>query len=137
MSYDVYVLTGDDEVCGACGRRNAIEYHTIGNMTSNVSPMWTKALTAAKAKLSGKDVPLMLGEIDPVMLYDLEGWSCSKAIPLLTAAIEHINDPANTETYAAMNPSNGWGNVDSARRFLGIILAKCNEVPEGRLHISH
>jgi hypothetical protein len=57
-------------------------------------------------------------------------------LPRLRQAVEHISDPANAETYAEMNPSNGWGSHDTATRFLKAILANAEAHPKSTILVS-
>lgn len=88
----------------------------IGNMTSNVSGMWAKAL----------GFPLA----------DMEGWDGARCIPALESAVSHIRSPEHRTAYREMEPSNGWGSVEGAAEYLERILAACREYPKAHLHIS-
>lgn len=67
------------------------------NYTHNVSPMWREA-----------------GCYDA--LYNSDGKRASETLEILNEAIKKMSqDP---EKYRALNPSNGWGNYDSALQFL-------------------
>lgn len=110
MSYNAYMVidTGSDEpACVA----------DIGNMTSNVSPMWTKALGFQLRDLDGKT-----------------GYEC---ISPLEHAVSHIRHPENTKAYKEMNPPNGWGNHESAAGYLEAILAACRQHPKATLKLSY
>jgi hypothetical protein len=121
MSYDTYMVIDT-------GGEYPATVKEIGNMTSNVSPMWSLALQAAGCKPEQEGHRFLLSK--------LEGWSGADAIPVLEKAVAHIYDAANYETYAALNPENGWGDVDSARRYLRNILEACREHPKAKLHFS-
>lgn len=110
MSYDIY-LTIDT------GGPEPATVHEVGNMTSNVSGMWRLAL-------------------DGISLAELHGQECGECIPLLVRAVEHMRDPANTATYEAMNPANGWGNHESATRYLNNLLNACRAHPKATIDIS-
>ena len=107
MSYDAYMRIDT-------GGEYPATVHEIGNMTSNVSHMWTKAL--------GRP------------LRDFEGWPGGVLIPLLEGAIQHIDQ--HRAEYEAVNPPNGWGSVDSARRYLASILEGCRKHPKALLALS-
>ena len=115
MSYDAYMRidTGGEYLATVC---------EIGNMTSNVSPMWRRAISAATGQEMG--------------LADLEGKTGAEIAPILNKALGHICDPANATEYRAMNPSNGWGDVNSAVQYLRAILDACNQHPKAMLYIS-
>lgn len=82
--------------------------------TYNVGPMFRLALGSQKRD----------GTFD-----ELEERSGHEIIPILERAVAHINDPANDSAYKALNPSNGWGNVDTARITLEKLLSTCREYP--------
>lgn len=109
MSYDIYLQidTGGPEPADVCD---------VGNYTSNVSPMWRLALGHSLA--------------------DLHGRQCVDCIPALTAAVDHMRDPANLATYEAMNPSNGWGKHDSATEYLARLLEACRKHPQASIYVS-
>jgi hypothetical protein len=66
---------------------------------------------------------------------DWNGRKCSDVIPSLVEALEHMDDENNYPEYAALNPSNGWGNFDGARSFLRGIYEACKLHPEGTLRV--
>lgn len=107
MSYDVWmeIDTGGPSPASVC---------ESVNMTSNVSPMWRKAL----------GFPLS----------DLEGVSGALAKASLREAIKSMED--DPEPYRAMNPSNGWGDHESALEYLRKILAMCVTHPKALIRIS-
>ncbi len=109
MSYDTYMMmdTGGETLATVC---------EIGNMTSNVSPMWTKAL----------GFPLS----------DMEGWTGKECAPHLERALKVIGNPETRSDFEAMNPSNGWGNVGSAEEYLKDIFGVCKMHPKAKLFIS-
>ena len=108
MSYDCYMTmdTGGDEPATVC---------EIGNMTSNVSGMWAKALGYPITDLHGK-----------------EGSYCAVE---LENAVHHMGDHRNQSMYEAMNPSNGWGNAMAAERYLWKILLACVRHPKARFEV--
>jgi hypothetical protein len=93
-----------------------------GNYTSNVSPMWTRCLTAA------------LGSVEPVSLGGLAGQRCGDIAPLLRLAVEwgveHIAE------LREINPDNGWGNAEGAVTYLWDIQRFCEAHPKCDLYIS-
>lgn len=112
MSYDCYMVTPRCEACGSHGTSEE-----IGNMTSNVSGMWTKALGG-------------------VRLRDLDGKTGADLIPLLEAAASHIRHPDNRAAYVAMEPGNGWGSHDGAADCLEKILRACRQNPRATFQVS-
>lgn len=99
------------------GGPEAATVEDIGNMTSNVSPMWTKALGCP--------------------LRDLQGKSGTELIPVIESAVSHIRHPDNAVEYRKLNPANGWGSHDSAARFLESILKACRNHPKALLRLSY
>jgi len=61
----------------------------LGNYTSNVSGMWTRALTAVAPDLDGVDIP----EDGLLALRDTQGWTCRRAAPLTALADEGFELP--------------------------------------------
>lgn len=107
MSYDVWMAMD-------CGGEDPMTSGDL-NMTSNVSCMWRKA---------GADIAQM-GD---------EQWIGERCIPVLRAAIATIQD--DMPTYRAMNPPNGWGDVDSCIKFLRGVLDLCIAYPKATLRVS-
>jgi hypothetical protein len=110
VSYDCYMKidAGGNEPATVCD---------IGNYTSNVSPMWMRALGGAR-------------------LSDLDGRSGRDLIPIFEAAVSHIRNPDNVAAYRAMEPANGWGSHDGAARYLEKILEACRKHPKALLRVS-
>jgi len=108
MSYDIWleIDTG--------GPEPAI-VHEVGNYTSNVVPMWAKALGGTS-----------LGEY--------HGRNAGDAVTELRAAVARMD--AEPAIYAAMNPPNGWGESRSARDYLNKVAQACADHPRTTIHIS-
>ena len=100
--------TGGEEIATVC---------EMGNMTSNVSRMWTKALGHTLASM--------------------HGWQGHECIPHLNRAIKSMTEPALASDYLALNPPNGWGDVAGARAYLLGILLGCRAHPNASLRVSH
>lgn len=122
MSYDVW-LTIDT------GGEEPATVHDCGNMTSNVSPMWKHALESIGFR--GQET-----NDRGTLLSGLEGMKGYEALVYLQPALAHMQDPANLEIYTSMNPSNGWGSVESAIRFLKAIIEGCRKHPRAQLRFS-
>lgn len=90
MSYDVSLVidTGGSEPA---------EVVDVGNMTSNVAPMWRKALP-------------------PDGIAGLHGRRCADVTGQLQLAVAHMEN--HPDFYRAMNPPNGWGDYESALDYL-------------------
>lgn len=96
--------------------------YEVGNYTHNCQPMWSHAL-----KETGSEIPHLCG---------FNQVEASKAFPILQAAVAHMDDPANHETYEAMNPSNGWGKFKSAREYLRNFMFACRDYPKCIIYTS-
>lgn len=90
------------------------EVYCVGNMTSNVHPMYTKAFNLQDG--FGK----FIHESD-----------CSDLIPILEAGIKYMEK--YKKEMLALNPSNGWGDYDSALKFLQRLWWSCKEYPDCRV----
>lgn len=106
MSYDIYLKIFTGNT----------EQHfmDIGNHTSNTSKMWNDAM--------GKP------------LYELDGIMAEDAIWHLERGIKNMKD--SPEYFKEMNPKNGWGNYDTALKYLEDILTACKEHPKTKIEIS-
>ena len=105
MSYDIYM----NRVVQTC-------VFEVGNMTSNVSGMWRKALGFG--------------------IHEIEGKTGAEVRPDIERAIKNITDPDTRHEYEAMNPKNGWGDVNSAEEYLRQVLEGCIEEPEAKFEVS-
>ena len=110
MSYDISIMIDT-------GTGTLHEIEEVGNYTSNLAGMWCDALGHS--------------------LGDLHDAPCVEAAPVLASALAKMRDPNNRERYKAMEPSNGWGNVDSAIEYVQNAYAACLRHPRGRLYIDH
>lgn len=106
-------------------------YTRIGNYTSNVSPMWTRCLTAA---LQAKQPTGYEGRVADVTLGGLAGKCCGDIAPLLVAAVEWGID--HLDELRELNPDNGWGNAEGAVTYLWDIQRMCEAHPNAYLYIS-
>lgn len=110
MSYDCYAVmrTGDtpDSQLSEC----------LGNITSNVSPMWRDAMP------------------DGQHVLDLHGKLCAECVAPLRVGIYAMT--ADPDRYRAMNPDNGWGDYEGALRYLRELLAGCELHPLATFEVS-
>jgi hypothetical protein len=110
MSYDIWLETDT-------GNGSKVEVWD-GNYTSNVSPMWRKALTGTSFEFLGA----------------MHGRRASECSPALRRAVKAmLDDPA---PYEAMNPANKWGDATGAREFLESLATACEQHPATRVMIS-
>lgn len=108
MSYDIYleIDTGAEDLTTVVD---------IGNYTSNVSPMWTRAL--------GRP------------LFELHGMAAVEAVPLLDAGIASMQ--ADPDGFRELNPANGWGRFEGALGYLEELRAGCVAHPKTVIRVSH
>ena len=85
------------------------------NITHNVSRMWRLA-----------------GVWDA--LYGSDGRRAAAYLDTLRAGLAHRE--AHPEEYEAMNPPNGWGSYEGAKRFLGQWIAECAAHPDCIIEVS-
>lgn len=109
MSYDGWLVidTGGDEPATVA---------ELGNCTSNVAPMWRRALHEA-----GEDIRLR----------DTEGRTAGEVLPLLRRAVTHME--GHPGVYKAMNPANGWGDYEGALNYLRGVAELCQRHPKTTL----
>lgn len=98
MSYDIYVA-------GKMSR----------NMTSNVAPMWDKA---------------MLG----MNLRDMDGKTGTECLPHLKAGLRHMAQ--HRHEYEELNPENGWGSFGSALAVLVELYFALIDDPAVTVHVT-
>lgn len=144
MSYDIYleVDLGGLVMCGSCGG-DGVPYGWKGkpdppacecggagrvrgrvgvdslphwNFTSNVAPMWRKAMPDTDG-LAGMDEML-----------------AKDALPVLRAGIERME--ADPDTYRELNPANGWGDFDSQLERLRVLQRAFEAAPEATVVVS-
>lgn len=106
MSYDCYMMIDTG------GKDHAI-VEDIGNYTYNAGPMFRQALGCG--------------------LIDLEGKPGAEIEPLLARAVAHMVE--HPEIYEPMNPPNGWGDYDGARRYLTEVWRACQKHPKAYLAV--
>lgn len=107
MSYDLYleIDTGSDCMTTVVD---------VGNYTSNVSPMWFKALGERLAEFHGRNA--------------------GESVPLLDKGIAAMED--GRAEYEAMNPDNGWGRYEGALDYLRRLRGCCAEHPKTTIRVS-
>lgn len=108
MSYDIYLAIDT-------GGEHSATVAEVGNYTSNVAPMWRRALGCSLA--------------------DLHGTPAADAIPVLERAVADM--AVNPGPYKEMEPSNGWGDYDGAFGYLHRLLDLCREHPRTTIEVSY
>lgn len=108
MSYDIYleIDTGAEDLTTVVD---------VGNYTSNVSPMWRRAL--------GRP------------LFELHGMAAAEAVLLLDAGIAAMR--ADPDGFREMNPASRWGRYEGALGYLERLRAACAGHPKTRIWVSH
>ena len=108
MGWDVY-LEAD------LGSGGAVQVGDLdAHYTYNVSPMFSAVIGTG--------------------LNELDGIRASEMAEKCVAILDAFNrDPAK---FKAMNPSNGWGDFEGARKFIQTILNACREAPNATLRVG-
>lgn len=108
MSYDVYLAidTGGGEMA------DVVE---IGNYTSNVAPMWHKALP-------------------PDGIAGLDGRRCDEVEAALGAAVERMEQ--QPDEYIPLEPENGWGDYGGATAYLKRLAIEASKHPACVIRVS-
>lgn len=91
------------------------EVFEVGNYTSNVSPMWTKAL--------GQNLGDLIDAIPDARILG----------PLIGMGIATMRGSA--DELRAMNPANGWGDYDGALAYLEKLLLGCRLHPDAKVEV--
>lgn len=103
-------------ICIDTGAREPVELLSLGDMTSNISAIWTDALGC--------------------QLRDLNGTRCEYLIKFLDSAIRKLRTITNEQRYRAMEPTDGsWGKLEDAWGYLNTIYNGCVAHPKAYLRI--
>jgi hypothetical protein len=89
--------------------------HEVGNYTYNVSKMYSKAMGG-------------------FTINHLHGKKAIEAVKILQSGI--IEMSKNPNEYKKLNPENGWGSYEGAKRFLKDIMNACLDYPESIVYVS-
>lgn len=107
MSYDLYLMTND-----ALGERACM--WEVGNYTSNAAPMWFEALGYPLRDTHGRRAGDLIEDL-------------AKAVTAM--AIE-------PERFRPLEPSNGWGDLDGATKYLVSFYEGCRRWPDTIVEVS-
>lgn len=107
MSYDIYLQTKD-----ALGDEATM--WEVGNYTSNAAPMWTEALGYS--------------------LRDTHGRRAGDLIEDLAKAVAAM--ACEPERFRPLEPSNGWGDLDGATKYLAKLYEGCGRWPDAIVEVS-
>lgn len=108
MSYDIYL------VIDTGGPAPALVAE-IGNYTSNVVPMWAKALGFPLADLHERNAGDCINRLKSAVLEMKNNWA----------------------EFEELNPSNGWGDALGACSYLTELAEACEKHPKATIEISH
>jgi len=108
VSYDIYLEID-------AGGPDKVEAYW-SNYTSNVAPMWRKAMP------------------DTDGLAGLHDWKAQDAIPVLERGGMFFD--LNEGYLKALNPENGWGDYEGARQEVQEFLNACRKYPKASIFIS-
>jgi len=118
MSYGFHMVA---EKCETCGR--ADDPDVDENYTSNVQPMFAEAFKW----LGGRSD-------DKVGIWHLDGQTGIDIVPLIDHAL--VNIFSDHRKYYAMNPDNGWGDLNGVVSLLSKIKKWGIDYPLARLVVS-
>jgi hypothetical protein len=106
MSFDIYLKA---EACEHCGHGGGYVYSA--NITHNVNEIVERCLVAAGAPVSKVE-----GSAYAERSWGrLTGWKAREALPFVDLALVVAFDPSRAQEFMALEPSNGWGSLDSVR----------------------
>lgn len=130
MSYDVTV-----HLDGGAGQEVECWW---GNMTSNVSSLWTEALALPEKPWIRDGETITHADGTPAMnrgLNLLDGAPCSEAAGILADAVRRAKT-WSPDKVASIDAPNGWGTGREAIEFLEEIALACARFPRGTLRVS-
>lgn len=126
MSYDTSIIIDT-------GGEYLAEVETVGNMTSNVGPMYYRVLPGPYAG-GGRYDGTREAKPDQGGLPGLSGLRCDVAAQHIDEALRSMAERA--AELRALEPNNGWGDYDVAVRYLTQIAAACRRHPKGTLAVN-
>ena len=128
MSYDIYL---NGVPCDKCGQ--APSGPELPDPTYNLSPIFDLALTGEvfpNANVSEGAVVLLRAKTDrPRGLRVLGGRKASETEAMLLAAVDKMTNPSQAAAFKALEPENGWGDLDGAIEVMRKLLAAAREYP--------
>jgi hypothetical protein len=134
MSYDIELQAEKREPCATCGRGYDDEGGFYIDPTYNLTPIFDAALTGEELpnpEVGEGAVVLFGAKTDrPRGMRLLSGRKASDTVAWLTKALGHLNDPAQAAKFKALEPDNGWGDVEGARFVIRKMIAAANEYPD-------
>ena len=137
MSYDIYFEGPAPQPCPTCGHVESVDESdddSVGNPTYNLTPIFDLALTGED--LPNPEVPepsvvLFRTKTDrPRGLRLLSGKTGRESLELLGAAMDRFADERMRERLIALEPENGWGNVDGAVKVIRKMRYLANKYPD-------
>ncbi len=132
MSYDIY-LHSTKPACHECGR-SFPDPDISWCPTYNLTAIFDRALTGEplpNPDVSESEVVLFRKKTDrPRGLRLLSGRKAAETVTCLQKADEHLNDPKQRATFEALQPANGWGDLNDAIEVIRGLLDLAREYPE-------
>ena len=130
MSYDVYLRKPK---CPTCGHEDVV--YNLPEPTYNLTPIFDLALTGEpmpNSDVSEGAVVLLGAKTDrPRGLRILSGRTGRDTLKQLDAAVFALCDSSEKEAaFRALEPSNGWGNLDGARDVMKRLRTAAKEHPD-------
>jgi hypothetical protein len=106
VSWNLYLVTKDED-------GNEEWKDVISSMTTNLTPMWAKAIPFLEVSR------------------DFDGKKCEDILLDLQIAVSDVH--LNPESYKKLNPDNGWGDFRGFYLSLLDLFTMCRKHPSGRL----
>jgi len=125
MSWDISI---GNPPCPTCGHAPPLDGDTYSiNVTRNVSEIVDRCLIAAGAPAS--KAPADRSHARDYTWGRLNGWACLDAVPVLEKALAEARRPDRIAEFSALEPANGWGNLDSVCTAFQRLLYQCRDNP--------
>lgn len=129
MSYDIYL---NSKPCPMCA--NVKKAGEGLHPTYNLTPIFDFAITGEplpnRDTTEGQVVVLHAKTDRPRGLRILHEQTAADTIRPLENALARMKDPALHEEFRKLEPSNGWGSADGARKVLATMLGLARQHPE-------
>jgi hypothetical protein len=121
MSYDIY-LHAPGVTCPSCGR--PADEPDCPKPTYNLSPIFAKAFTGEAC------VALRGTRARATGLHLLVGHAAKDTLGALREAAAALDDPCRRILFRNLQPANGWGTVEDARRVIARLIIVAVDYPD-------